>query len=804
MGTEMKGTIFKKELVIGIILLFLITSIAPGISGSNNENDQHINITPASCTPTEKTTTLTFYVFGKTTIEKHEMQISSADATQISEMFEELKREMTTYPSNEKTQRLQQEFCTLLQEKGVIPQEMSKEELVSLLQPPVIPQTHRQWNIAPFQNKASEWLCTYVSFGSGASFPIIILPRFIPFILTPIPRVFLRWSAKDGVTSCGGLASGTGFIAVGEQKGIALGFWGIGFTFSLPPLMNTYGMAGYALYATVTADYIEHYPPNSPPEITGADPIDGEENVTVSLSELRFRIEDADGDLMNYVVTTEPDIGSGSGSLKSDGVYTIPVSDLQSYTEYVWHIQVDDGKDTVEQTQWFKTEPIEPIVSNPSPADSEREVPIALPSLHFTLKDFQGDAMDYTMETSPDIGSGSGAGVHDGTYTVPVSDLAYGSAYRWYVNVTDGSHWARKMFSFETGYPAQFNPFDFGWHYRKQIIIDHTKVADDLTNFPVFLNTIDANLILKTQSDGGDILFMTAAGVASKLYHEIDMFDQPSGALVAWVKIPLLSSSTDTVVYMYYGNPSCLNIGYREKVWKDTFNAVYHLSEMPTGPVQDSTGYKNNGVAKGAMTSSDLVTGKLGTCYEFDGSDDCISFKDFTRSLDQGACSAWVQTTGNGEMMVWGEGATSWVKPYLALGKGTGGQLLYSRDIYGTDSNFQGRTEVGLDDGNWHYIVWLSQGSEDGNRFYVDGEEVSMTWQDGQNPDGLWFDDQDTDTTSVGCLDRSSARDSPWDGLLDEIRIADTPLDSSWIETEYQNQWDPAGFLFIGPEEPGP
>ena len=108
--------------------------------------------------------------------------------------------------------------------------------------------------------------------------------------------------------------------------------------------MNTYGLIGYALYAAVEADYIERYPPNNPPVITGADPIDGEENVSVSLSELQFRIEDTDGDLMNYLVTTEPDIGSGSGSLKSDGVYTVPVSDLQSYTEYVWHIQVNRWK----------------------------------------------------------------------------------------------------------------------------------------------------------------------------------------------------------------------------------------------------------------------------------------------------------------------------------------------------------------------------------------------------------------------------------------------------------------------------
>ena len=56
-----------------------------------------------------------------------------------------------------------------------------------------------------------------------------------------------------------------------------------------------------------------------------------------------------------------------------------------------------------------------------------------------------------------------------GPILVPISGLVYGDEYRWFVNVTDGTHWARKMYSFITGYPSPFDPFDYGWQDRKQI-----------------------------------------------------------------------------------------------------------------------------------------------------------------------------------------------------------------------------------------------------------------------------------------------------------------------------------------------
>ncbi len=58
--------------------------------------------------------------------------------------------------------------------------------------------------------------------------------------------------------------------------------------------------------------------------------------------------------------------------------------------------------------------------------------------------------MDWTVETQPDIGSGTESSVGNGRYSVPISGLDYFTSYNWFVNVTDGAYWTKKTFTFRT------------------------------------------------------------------------------------------------------------------------------------------------------------------------------------------------------------------------------------------------------------------------------------------------------------------------------------------------------------------
>jgi hypothetical protein len=470
---------------------------------------------------------------------------------------------------------------------------------------------------------------------------------------------------------------------------------------------------------------------------------------------------------------------------------------------------VSDKELTSEQTSTFTTVAIAPVVSNPLPADGERDVPMDTPQLQFTLKDYQGDTMEYTVQTSPNIGSDHKTGVHDGTYTVPVSGMTYGATYRWFVNATDGTHWTRKVFSFETGYPSQFDPFAFGWLYRKQITINHTQVAEDLENFPVLVSTIDADL-MKAQDDGGDILFMNGPGVAKRQYHEIETFDQTSGSLVAWVNVLAISSSQDTVLYMYYGNPTCINQQYPKKTWNSHYNAVWHLNNNPTGTIIDSTANSNDGTSNGGMTVSDLVNGKTGKCLQFDGVNDYISVPDSSSLKPTGlTLSTWFRSNQNsfpdGHFLAkqcydyWGNSAGQ------TYGFDTTPNTLFIHGYLEKDTSAQAEFigNYQIEPNTWYSLVLTFDKSTGTGNLYVNG---ILEGTKNCDPSVLWYNNP-WDLTMGACrygTGGSQEINDFYNCGLDEIRVLGTPLNPGWISTEFNNQNNPSSFLTIGPEESGP
>ncbi len=122
--------------------------------------------------------------------------------------------------------------------------------------------------------------------------------------------------------------------------------------------------------------------------------------------------------------------------------------------------------------------------------------------------------------------------------------------------------------------------YNSSFQYRKKITIDGTKVQGSLNNFPVLISIIDGGLASKAQSNGNDILFTDVNGV--KLNHEIESYNGATGDLKAWVKVPALSYSVDTVIYIYYGNPGASNQQNKTAVWDANYKMVQHLDRKST------------------------------------------------------------------------------------------------------------------------------------------------------------------------------------------------------------------------------
>jgi len=240
---------------------------------------------------------------------------------------------------------------------------------------------------------------------------------------------------------------------------IFFSFWILHFFLMMPPSV---AIEFLALLLSLESPFVVLYQRfncpmpkgNNFPFISDISPADGEQNVSLSLTELSFHIHDIEGDLMSYKVTTSPDIGGGTAILVPNGTYNIPiVHPLQNGTTYSWLILIYEGDTSgtpVGRTRTFTTETLFPLIRNPSPRQNAEFVPLATSNVSFDLTDYQGDLMNWTVETQPDIGSGTGTDVANGSYTVLISGLEYFTTYTWFVNVTDGRYWTKKTFSFRT------------------------------------------------------------------------------------------------------------------------------------------------------------------------------------------------------------------------------------------------------------------------------------------------------------------------------------------------------------------
>ncbi|RLF25348.1 MAG: hypothetical protein DRN01_06510, partial [Thermoplasmata archaeon] len=161
---------------------------------------------------------------------------------------------------------------------------------------------------------------------------------------------------------------------------------------------------------------------------------------------------------MNLTFRTNASSGSwvdiGTNSSVHNGTYSQATNNMDSYdTVYWWSVNCTDGTFWTNETYWFRTLSDKPVVFDPSPADDAVNVPISLSELSFNFRDNQGDTMDYTVETSPNIGSGSDTDVSNGTYSIPITGLDFNTTYTWYVNVTDptgSGRWTNETFTFTT------------------------------------------------------------------------------------------------------------------------------------------------------------------------------------------------------------------------------------------------------------------------------------------------------------------------------------------------------------------
>jgi hypothetical protein len=335
--------------------------------------------------------------------------------------------------------------------------------------------------------------------------------------------------------------------------------------------------------------------------------------------------------------------------------------------------------------------------------------------------------------------------------------------------------------------------------YNKIITIDHTKVngTGSHINFPFLLSILDNDLRFDVQSDGDDIAFSMEG---QWLDHQIELFDQTySGSqaqLIAWIRIPYLSTVENTTITMHYGNSTMTSRQNPTGVWID-YKAVWHFNE-PSGTgnyIKDSTFNNYDGTPYGTQF---LSSGQIDGARSFSASGDNRILIDKGSEFFDGdntfTFSFWIYANyvDDPEWEALTEGQVFYKTTSIGLSR------LWRQSFFGPgEGRFQpdirfatyGPTyqNVILYRQQWTYITY----SYDGNylRAYRNDQLVGSTYIGGFP---LMSDN------SPFYFGRSF---NSLKGHLDEFRVLDTHRTDGWVATEYYNQFNPTTFFNISDEK---
>ncbi|MFX1596189.1 MAG: DUF2341 domain-containing protein, partial [Promethearchaeota archaeon] len=365
-----------------------------------------------------------------------------------------------------------------------------------------------------------------------------------------------------------------------------------------------------------------------------------------------------------------------------------------------------------------------------------------------------------------------------------------------------------------TEYNNQYNPDNFYsvssakqtlpiyyFQYHKDITINHAKVSgsSDLLNFPVLISICDSDLKNHTQPDGDDIAFYYEN---EWLDHEIELFDNSyndtHAQLVAWVRVPSLSSSMDTVIKMCYGNSSISSKEFIEGVWNSNYSSVWHLND----DFKDSTINQNDGTNHG---SSNTV-GQIADAQDFAGydTDQEITIEP-SKTLNPTyiTVSAWInprgQSTGPETGMIvsdydWTNTTTKIYYLYMHPNNRIYVTVFWDDGITTSDLISQ---PITLNE--WHLVHFTVNSST--LALYIDGVYITPEYPYNATAPITGGIKQYLNTIEIGSEEQMSSCDHEFNGTIDDVRILNTDLSTDWIATEYNNQYNPSTFYTVGTQE---
>jgi hypothetical protein len=335
--------------------------------------------------------------------------------------------------------------------------------------------------------------------------------------------------------------------------------------------------------------------------------------------------------------------------------------------------------------------------------------------------------------------------------------------------------------------------------------VDHTKCgASDSTDFPVGIIVTDARF--KSVGNGGHV--QSSSGFDLRPYadtsattaytFELVSYDPTTGRIEMWVKVPTLSHTVDTPIYLFYGDAGITTDGSSTSTWNSAYKGVWHFGTASSLSLADSTSHGNTITNNGATAT----TGKVGGGAAFVGaSSQSASMPiDFTGS-PLVAMSFWLNQASfnNSDLMALEFTAnTNTVTGGFFADPNSGAPFSGSASVAGKGSgafsSAKGYTRPATGWSHWHLQLDISDGTNTVHALYINGTPLTAG-SSVNNPGG------GNGVSSTLYLASRAGTSFFSTCSLDELRAyggVTPPAD--WVTSEYNNQSSPSTFTPTGTE----
>ncbi len=358
-----------------------------------------------------------------------------------------------------------------------------------------------------------------------------------------------------------------------------------------------------------------------------------------------------------------------------------------------------------------------------------------------------------------------------------------------------------------------FASFPNGYTYRRSITIDHTLVSNtDQANFPVVVTGTLA--YLKTVGNGGkvqsasgfDITFAADGNGATGLKFERAVWSATTGLVEFWIKVPTVSASIDTTIFIFYGKSGVVvDPADPANTWDSNYKGVWHFGDGGSLTLTDSTANGNTATNNGGVTA---VTGQINGAASF--ASGSMQFLDAGNNASLEITSpitveAWIKYAASIPL-----GPTTF--PTIATNIQAAGPNGYGLLVHGNDGGgFSDQIYFAAINTGFEQDITSGVATVQNTVYYVAatydtslGSNQAHLLVSSLPPRQSSFSANavgaSTQNITFSKLPGSPGLTSYWDGFIDELRISNIARSQDWINTGFNNTNSPSTFYSIGAE----